>query len=78
MDKKNTIIGILIIGITLCLIFLWGLPEYKEDIQEEARIELALTQSTQGILFYPVIQKSDNQTILQSITWQELCQNLGG
>ncbi len=77
MKRKDVIIMVLVIILIGCAVG-WSIKVTREDYYKqgisEGQLALAFAQAQQRILFYPVIQTQDNQTILQSITWQELCQ----
>lgn len=77
MDKKIIIIFVLLILICALVIYYYVFPLYKFSIQQEAINSLAFIQARDRIVFYPVLTQN-NQTILQSITWQELCQEIYG
>jgi len=74
--KEKGLSYIIIILITIILVLITNysiLPNYKKIIQEEAINTLTFVQARDRILFYPVIEVQSNKTIIQSITWQELC-----
>ena len=79
--ESETILTIIIISLVIVIAALIVnysiLPNYKQRLQQETVNTIAFTQARDRLLFYPA-QTQDNQTVIQSITWQELCQGLGG
>ena len=80
IDKERILITLIILlAISLCasVVYYKVLPDYKLNIQGEANLNLITIQARDRLIFFPALTQ-DNQTIIQSTTWQELCQNLGG